>query len=738
MKSVFNAQLDINNKVNRNSYDWSKQNNLTLNMGGIYPCYCELVPPGSSIKVNPTFGLQFMPMVFPVQTRMRAQMSFYKVPIRTLWKDYRDFIGNFKTNLVPPFVNINSVTKLDKMVSTGSLGDYLNIPTTQIGAFGSYATAPLTGTDSTNAALLYQSDQSQVQTALAPFTYEAATPSLALGARPNWLSISVDNIYTSMALDAKNELTIKLQVENPNKIAAEKFYQNTYCAIYTENGAAPSVAALNTLYSDQANGILAYTFSGYSAPALIKHVAIFTRGYSSSSLQTGMVVYGTASELTRLAFRPIKFNYTSSVKNGVQDITLETSPYYNSASPKKMDQIMLSAYPFRAYEAVYNAYMRDNRNNPYILDGQVEYNKWIPSDAGGQDDILYSLHQKNWEQDFLTTAVQSPQQGIAPLVGITTYTSQMADGTPTSAISLTDESGKTYKVNFSGDNQGLSDVSYEELSEKESSTVSQPRSLFDLAQTGIAISDLRYVNAYQRYLEMNMRKGYSYKDVIEGHFNTKVRFDELLMPEYIGGVSKDVSMNSIVQTVETQQSGAYAGSLGSMAGNANVIGSPGSSISCYCDEECYIIGILSVSPVPNYSQLLPKHWLHRDLLDSYYPEFDNIGFQPITYKEVCPIQAYNDNPKSLVDTFGYQRAWYDYVSKVDEVHGLFRTNMRNFLINRTFNVKPELSESFLLIDPDQVNDVFSVTESTDKIFGQVWFQTSVQLPISRTSLPKLE
>ena len=43
------------------------------------------------------------------------------------------------------------------------------------------------------------------------------------------------------------------------------------------------------------------------------------------------------------------------------------------------------------------------------------------------DDNIYELRYANWERDFLTTAVQSPQQGTAPLVGLTTYTETVND-----------------------------------------------------------------------------------------------------------------------------------------------------------------------------------------------------------------------------------------------------------------------------------------------------------------------
>ena len=104
--------------------------------------------------------------------------------------------------------------------------------------------------------------------------------------------------------------------------------------------------------------------------------------------------------------------------------TISQTPWYasnRSDVPSYDDLIKLSAYAFRAYEGIYNSYIRDNRNNPYYIDGRVEYNKWIPTNAGGADNNVYELHQVNWERDFLTTAVQSPQQGNAHLVGLTTY-----------------------------------------------------------------------------------------------------------------------------------------------------------------------------------------------------------------------------------------------------------------------------------------------------------------------------
>ena len=63
--------------------------------------------------------------------------------------------------------------------------------------------------------------------------------------------------------------------------------------------------------------------------------------------------------------------------------------------------------------------------------------------------------------------------------------------------------------------------------------------------SGFTIETLRYVNAYQKFLELNMRKGFSYKQIMQGRWDIDIRFDELLMPEFIGGISRELSMRTV-------------------------------------------------------------------------------------------------------------------------------------------------------------------------------------------------
>lgn len=797
--NIFDATLDVDNDVKVNNFDWSHANNLTTQIGRITPIFCDLVPAKTSFRVNPRFGLQFMPMVFPIQTRMKARISFFRYPLRALWKDYKDFIGNFRDGLEEPYIDFNTETKLRKMASTGSLGDYLGLPTTLFGNYGNAKTVNGVGSalavkgnqfggdsDFTYLSGIPVFTTSDLYTFLhlnpLPVSIESTT---IVSAFPAPGSASVDNTINVLwelyfasidddnYLSSDSRLKIFLNWTSPNEPTQAMLGSFASSVSLFATAAGTDYVDLLTFLSASYNSttkkielLFSYPESSYeyivSNLRYSLYLNMFNRlGRRISGNDTawyfgftelGKHYFGQSEDqISKVAttFVSGPFNLVSSTatfyltSDKPVDITSATSPWYDSTSANKDKQQKILAYGFRAYEGIYNSFIRDNRNNPYYLNGQVQYNTWIPNDAGGADDTLYELRYANWEKDFLTTAVQSPQQGNAPLVGITTYTQTVSndDGTCTELVktALVDEDGKRYGLSFKTSDEGLEGVEYLELDN--GTAVRQARSLYDLATSGISIPDLRMVNCYQKFLELNMRKGYSYKDIVEGRFAVKVRYADLLLPEFFGGVSRDIDVSSVTQTVDQNVQGQttdYDKALGSQAGLAGVRGEANANIECFCDEESIIMGILVVTPLPVYTQLLPKHFTYRGLMEHYQPEFNLIGFQPIKYNEVCPIQAYNDNPDSLTKTFGYNRPWYEYAQKYDVAHGLFRTNLSNFLMHRVFNEKPELAQSFLLVDPEQVTDVFAVTETTDKIYGQIWLDCTCKLPIARVAIPRLD
>ena len=739
-QNVFDATFDANNRIDVNSFDWSHVNNLTTDFGRITPVFCELVPAKGSLRINPEFGLELMPMVFPVQTRMFARLNFFKVTLRSMWEDYSDFISNFREDLEEPYINCSEIT-FPKMFTTGSLGDYLGIPTRK-----SY----LASSESVSASIRPCSDSGKITLINSGYSWDNLITLIGYGKDLSQIpGATCSSVYDDSSTVLISTSPVKAQRYRNANLSFSVL--NDVNRDYISHGLLIGILPGNTVIHTWEFDIPVYKEKSEIEMTLPLGdlVNIFdNQGPDADGIQFYMFLRSAdMPSQNSLAISRFKIYNTPSDS----EITFQDFPFKSLNSGSNSFPRLL-AYRFRAYESVYNAYYRDIRNNPFIVDGRPVYNKWLPTMKGGPDYTPYELHRCNWERDFLTTAVPNPQQGAnAPLVGLTVgdVVTRSEDGTYSvrKQTVLVDEDGSKYGVSYkvSEDGERLVGVDYDPVSEK--TPVTAINSYAELAAlateqgSGFTIETLRYVNAYQKFLELNMRKGFSYKQIMQGRWDIDIRFDELLMPEFIGGISRELSMRTVEQTVDQQSSstyGQYAEALGSKTGIAGVYGSTSNNIEVFCDEESYIIGLLTVTPVPVYTQLLPKDFTYNGLLDHYQPEFDRIGFQPITYKEICPLNIGSSNINDMNKTFGYQRPWYEYVAKYDTAHGLFRTDMKNFIMHRTFSGLPQLGQQFLLVDPDTVNQVFSVTEYTDKIFGYVKFNATARLPISRVAIPRLD
>lgn len=758
-QNVFDATLERNNRLDRNPFDWSHVWNGTTKHGTITPVFCELVPQKHSIRINPEFGLEMMPMVFPVQTRQFARINFFKVSLRSLWEDYMDYISNFREDLEEPYL-LPDEQAFKKAFLTGTLGDYLNIPTRGVMTSEKISPVisgvPLLGTScSTNKSMAVATNSDSVSlmnsaylnksfSELISSCFTSSTSDLAEYTPEYNSSSPVSVMYCCTFDNSKPFNTLDFYFSNsgilPTLVSSS--------AIIVKDSSTPNINLDSGFVCSKTS--VRYTSDGSNQIALSISLTPEERAQLNnifgSSYYLAVCFTFNTDNISSGSFKfsiPEFYLHLTSYAVSDKETSYASTPFATKAKP---ENLRLLAYKFRAYEAVYNAFYRDVRNDPFIVDGRPVYNKWLPTMKGGADSTPYELHQCNWERDIFTTCIPSPQQGRSPLAGLTVYDAVTAneDGSVTvkKAAALVTEDGAKYGINYkvSEDGEVLESVDYEPLSDK--TEVTPIRSAIDLVNSGLSIETLRMTNAYQKYLELNMRKSFTYKAIMEGRYDVNLRFDELLMPEFIGGVSRELSMNVSEQSVDRQDTpdnGLYKDALGSKAGIAGVYGKANGNIECFCDEESIVIGLLTVTPVPIYTQMLPKDYTYRSILDHWAPEFSNIGYQPITYKEMCPLNvASNDDISTLEDTFGYQRPWYEHIAKYDTAHGLFRSNMNGFLMTRFFKGFPELGSAFLKVDPEVVNQVFSVTEFTDKIFGYVKFYCIVQSPIPRVAIPRID
>lgn len=744
---VFSKNNGPEQKVARNPYDNSFQNNLTLKMGYMYPCLCLPTLPGDTHEIDTSFGLRFMPTAFPLQTKMKAYIDFFYVRNRNLYDGFKDWLTGVGNPKEPPRLSVSEATE---QMRTGSLGDYLGLPSTIVGEGNVVSSStPLIPTFESISdnfmsdfqyKILYNGSPSSVPSSynskgLPPFFVSWFGTPISDGVPHSFVTLKDSSLrlfpqkvvngftyyqlpdamfgsFLPKILDTSSSYVLGVsRSDDIVRVPSSGTPSSVTVTVHFGSFLSPSTGSTEAFFIDTENSHV-YLRSTYSSPSealyFITLANLDFRLSSSSPAQYSLE--GSADELLSslgdlvVTAKDLAYNVVEAMD------VLGEAP------------LSISALPFRAYEQIYNSFYRDDRNNPLYVDGVFNPNVFLPTTAGGVDNTPYRLHKRNWEQDFLTTALPSPQFGQAPLVGLT------SSGVATFA----DSDGNEYTSQLSVGDDGDTVVGF---STTGSSAVN--RSLVQLAQSGISINDLRGVNSLQRYLEAKYRKGLRYRDQMSSIFGVDIKEDVLDMPEFIGSVSQRIDVSQINQTSAATDDSP----LGSFAGQLSAVGG-GRKIRKYCDEHGFIIGILSVVPVPCYSQLLPKHFtkLH-DPLEYWAPQFNHIGFQPIKYDEVCPLQAENANIP-LGRTFGYQRSWYEYLSRVDEVHGQFRTTLNNFVLSRVYNTVPSLNEEFLTVDPDSLNDVFTVNvvdgEPVDPILGQIHFNITSMRPIPRFGVPRLE
>lgn len=716
MANVFKAQQKVNEHPNRNNFDLSFQNHLTMKFGTLYPVFCKEVVPGDSFRIETAFGLRFMPLVFPVQSRMRAHMHFFYVRNKNLWKNWQDWLSGLKDPNTHPHPYISGLNQ--SKFATSSIYDYLGVPTSLV-SNDEIISFNLVGENATQV-LKYRLSGDILPEV--DFT-SIATPVTSPVTGNSFCYVSELTEFSTVHDDYS---------ENYGKFLVYGFSERLLQLLFA-NGGNFKLSFLDGdgkfLYLND-RAFVPFNFIGLSPDnyGFIIDDSSVTDIVNGGELIRMVISFNSDNRDPYVGSSPVSlFNLVSSQGGFTQYPDSGLSVYGDGSN-----QLKLNALPYRAYESVYNAFYRNTQNDPFVKDGEKVYNEYITNNGDGADDTDYHLFQRNYEMDFLTSSLPSPQQGVAPLVGMTA----LGD------ITIEDENGITTAHAEVDDSGTISKV----VLTSPAASVDHARTAMNIASVGMNINDFRGTNALQRWLETNIRKGYRYIDFITGHFGKSPEYRELDMPEFIGGFSRDVNVGQITQTVDTYgMSGYDSGSpLGSFAGQASVLGSSEHSVSHYCDDYGFIMGILCVTPEPAYSQLLPKMYLKERPLDYYFPEFSQLGMQPVTYEEVMPLQSavdsLSDASKRLTDTFGYQRPNYDLVANVDEVHGNFRGNLRNMVINRIFSHRPELGHEFLAIEPSEVNDIFAYTEDTqdnDPIIGQIVFKVHAKRPIPRVVIPNL-
>nr|DAH74868.1 MAG TPA: Major capsid protein [Microviridae sp.] len=402
----------------------------------------------------------------------------------------------------------------------------------------------------------------------------------------------------------------------------------------------------------------------------------------------------------------------------------------------------VNSLPVRAYVKIWNEFFRDqNIENPasvYTDDDNRDYND-------KEDDTLDEILRKadlggrclpvNRFHDYFSSCLPYPQRGPEVTIGLT----------GNAPVKMFDDNGINGPTNpttiwMSGNAANLAQNSANETivalgSTEQTGGDSVARYIAtDLSNIEAAtINQLRQAFAVQHYYEALARGGSRYREQVRALFGVTISDKTVQVPEYLGGGRYHVNINQIVQTSGQQtENDTPIGETGAMS----VTPINESSFTKSFEEHGFVIGVMCVRHNHSYQQGLERFWSRSDRLDYYFPQFANLGEQPVKKKEIMLTATSADD-----ETFGYQEAWADYRMKPNRVSGKMRSNAQGTLdfwhYADNYDSMPTLSQGWMSEGKAEIARTL-IVQNEPQFFGAIRVMNNTTRCMPLYSVPGLE
>ena len=188
-------------------------------------------------------------------------------------------------------------------------------------------------------------------------------------------------------------------------------------------------------------------------------------------------------------------------------------------------------------------------------------------------------------------------------------------------------------------------------------------------------------------------------------------------PIYCGGMSQEVVFDEIVQTAPADTDGKIS-QLGTLGGRGRLLNNKkGGKIHIKCDEACFIIAIVSLTPRISYTQGNEFYLTELQSLDDFHkPALDGIGFQDLLGERLAWWDTKVNNIGTVThrSKVGKLPAWIEYMTSIDKAYGDFAEDGgKAFMsLNRNYERTEEnlIEDATTYIDPSKYNYAFAYSE----------------------------
>lgn len=349
--------------------------------------------------------------------------------------------------------------------------------------------------------------------------------------------------------------------------------------------------------------------------------------------------------------------------------------------PPGVADLSHSAFWTRAYNLIYNQWFRDENLQDSVV---------VDVDDGPDTESDYVLLRRGKRHDYFTSCLPWPQKGDSVVLPIGTSAPVVGDGVQPQMYNATDGTFSIQTAN------GLRAVDLGGLA-----TATEPL-LFSQTQAGLeadlssataaTINQLRQSMQVQRLLERDARGGTRYTEIVRSHFGVVSPDARLQRPEFLGGGSSPIIVNSVPQTSETNTT-----PQGTLAAYATAMLN-GHGFTKSFTEHCVLIGIVSVRADMTYQYGLNRMFSRSTRYDYYWPALAHIGEQSVLQGEIFADGTANDDT-----VFGYQERYAEYRYKPSQVTGAFRSTAATPLdawhLAQEYVAAPTLGPTFIVENP---------------------------------------
>lgn len=369
------------------------------------------------------------------------------------------------------------------------------------------------------------------------------------------------------------------------------------------------------------------------------------------------------------------------------------NPYqYMGAESPSAGYAVMNALPQRAYNLIWNEYIRDQDLQTVAA----------ISLADGPDAITDKVLQKvSWQKDHLTSARPWAQKGPQVTIPV-----QSSGNIPISGIGKVDATFATGSVN-SRESDG-SIVNYPNASfidgvaangyYVDEGTTGFPNihaSQADLEAFLYTLpNDIRIGIAYQKWEELAARYGTRYTEYLRARFGVLAQDSRLQRPEFLSMGTQTIQMSEVLQTSNPGTPTDPEDATGALKGHG--IGKVRSNaFRKFFPEHGYVITCAWIRPINIYSTGAPRLFFKSTKFDYFTHEFAHIGSASIYKGETC-VQDETATPGlNKQDWGGYFDQYYDYRRRLSYVSGNVRSILNYWTESRGYPTPPTLNSTFI-------------------------------------------